>query len=48
MKHEELLINALVSSAKNDMGRGVRKEDILASLSRLVDAELFRRVREPL
>lgn len=48
MKKEEVLINALVSSARIDMGRGVRKEDILASLSRLVDAELFCRVRERL
>lgn len=48
MKQEEVLVGALVSSARADMGRGVRREDILESLSRLIDAELYRRVRERL
>ncbi len=48
MKQDELLVNALVSSARTDIGRGVRKEDILKSLSSLVDPELYRRVRDRL
>ncbi|HSV97400.1 MAG TPA: hypothetical protein VLM75_10765 [Spirochaetota bacterium] len=48
MKQEELLVNALVSSARAEIGRGVRKEDILKSLASLVDSELYRRVRERL
>jgi len=48
MKQEEVLVGALVSSARADMGRGVRREDILESLSRLIDAELYHRVRERL
>ncbi len=46
MKQDELLVNALVSSARADIGRGVRREDILESLSSLVDADLYRRVRD--
>ncbi|MCU0845012.1 MAG: hypothetical protein MUC76_08820 [Spirochaetes bacterium] len=48
MKQEELLVNALVSSARSDIGRGIKKEDILKSLSSLVDSELYRKVRERL
>lgn len=48
MKQDELLVNALVSSARADIGRGVRREDILKSLSSLIDADLYRRVRDRL
>jgi hypothetical protein len=48
MVNEELYINALVAAAKHDMGRGIRRDDILSSLSRILSRELFSRVNDRL
>jgi len=42
------LANALVTAAREDIKKGVRREDILRSLSSLVSHELYSRVRDRL
>ena len=48
MAQEELLVNALVMTARNDIRRGVKREEILRSLSSLISRELFLKVLERL
>jgi hypothetical protein len=48
MAQDELLVNALVTFARNDMKHGMKKEDILNSLSRLINRDLFVKVKERL
>lgn len=42
----ELIVNALVYVAREDLRRGVGKEELLCSLSALISSDLFLKVRE--
>jgi len=48
MANDELIVNALVVTARSDMKKGIRKEEILRSLSALISRDLFVKVRERL
>ncbi len=48
MANEELLVNALLITARNDIKRGIKKEEILLSLSSLVNRDLYTKVKERL
>ncbi len=44
----DLYVNALVLAARYDIQRGAPREKVLNSLSRVIDRELFARLRERL
>ncbi len=44
----EKYINAIVTAARYDIQRGAGREQVLNSLSRVVDRDLFLQVRERL
>ena len=48
MVNDELLVNALVVTARSDMKKGIQKDEILRSLSALINRDLFVKVRERL
>jgi hypothetical protein len=48
MKKEEIAVNALVFTARNDMKKGLTKQQILRSLSLFVNHEMLKKVWEKL
>ncbi|MFC1668801.1 hypothetical protein ACFL20_00290 [Spirochaetota bacterium] len=44
MENKEAAINAILSAARFDMNKGMNKKDILKSLSRLIDGDMFNEV----
>lgn len=46
MASDELLVNALVMSVKNDIKLGGRRDEILKSLSALVNNELYSKLKD--
>ncbi len=48
MSKKELIINALLISARDDMKKGIAKNEILHSLSRIVDRDIFTDLKNKL
>jgi hypothetical protein len=46
--NDNACINALVIAVRNDMSRGLKKEEILKALSRVVSRDLFYKVLQRL
>lgn len=46
MGHEKNIIKSLVIAARLDLKRGIKREDILNSLSNLLSRELFNKVKD--
>lgn len=48
MKHDsiDMYVEALLRAARYDVQRGVPKDHVLSSLSRIIDRDLFIRFRE--
>lgn len=46
--NEKFLVNAIVAAVRNDLSHGIKKDDILRSLSRVISKDLFMKVREQL
>jgi hypothetical protein len=44
--NEKASVNAIVTAVKIDLSRGMKKEEVLRSLSGLISRELFIKVRE--
>jgi hypothetical protein len=44
--NDKASVNAIVTAVKIDLSRGMKKEEVLRSLSVLISRELFIKVRE--
>jgi hypothetical protein len=46
MPNDELLVNALVLSVKHDIKMGGKRDDIMKSLSSLVNEDLYSKLKD--
>ena len=46
--NEKAYVNAIVTAVRIDLSRGMNKEEVLRSLSRVISRDIFIKVREQL
>jgi hypothetical protein len=44
----DLVVNALVTAAKEDLRNGTKKDELLFSLSKVLNGDIYHRVRDRL
>ena len=44
--NDHLVINALVTAAKQDLSRGIKREDLLQSLANVVSGDIYRKIKD--
>ncbi|HNR88053.1 MAG TPA: hypothetical protein PKM65_06910 [Spirochaetota bacterium] len=44
--NDQLVINALVTAAKQDLSRGIKREDLLQSLANVVSGDIYRKIKD--
>jgi hypothetical protein len=46
--NETMITNSLILAVRHDLSRGLKKEEVLRSLSRVISQDLMKKVREQL
>ncbi len=44
--NDKFIVNAIVTAVRHDLSRGIKKDEIMKSLSNMISRDLFEKVRD--